>query len=142
MSAVRPLPTVDYLDHKPFWDATRSGKIMVQKCTACGAVRFPPRPACTKCGSLDVEWVELDAKGHLYSWTVTHVAMNPYFADAVPYAVVVVELAGGEGIRMLGRLAGADPGALHLGLPMRAVFEEIDERVTLVNWKPEPKPRP
>lgn len=138
MNAPRPLPNVDHLDYKPFWEATRRAQIAVQKCAACGALRFPPRPACPQCGSLEHAWEVQPGSGRLYSWTVTHVPMHPFFADAVPYAVAVVELDGGHGLRMLGRLVGVDPAALRIGLPLRAVFEPVDESVTLVNWETDP----
>ena len=99
-----PLPNVEYLEHKAFWEATRNRRIEVQKCTQCASLRFPPRPSCTRCGSMEHAWVEVATKGTLFSWTVTHVAMHPAFASAVPYAVAVVQLSGGEGMRMLGRV--------------------------------------
>lgn len=138
MSTARPLPNVDYIDHKPFWEATRNRRIEVQKCAQCATLRFPPRPSCTKCGSLEHAWVELEGKATLFSWTVTHVPMNPHFASAVPYAVGVVELAGGHGVRMLGRLVNVELAQLRTGLPLRAAFEETgDERIVLVNWEPD-----
>lgn len=141
MSTPGPLPNVDYIDHKPFWEATRNRRLEVQKCAQCGSLRFPPRPSCKQCGSLDHEWVEVPGKATLFSWTVTHVAMHPHFASAVPYAVGVVELDGGHGVRMLGRVL-ADPASLRMGMPMRAAFEQTaDERVVLVNWEPDPDAR-
>ena len=138
MSAAPPLPNVDYLEHKAFWEATRNRRIEVQKCAQCGSLRFPPRPSCTRCGSMEHAWVEVAGKGTLFSWTVTHVAMHPAFASAVPYAVGVVELSGGEGVRMLGRVVNADPAQLRTGMALRAVFEpSTDERVVLVNWEPD-----
>lgn len=138
MSAAAPLPNVDYLEHQPFWEAARQQRLVVQKCGQCGTLRFPPRPACGKCGSMEHAWVEVGGRAALFSWTVTHVAMNPAFASLVPYAVAVVELADAPGVRMLGRVVEAAPAQLRTGMAMRAVFEPTaDERVVLVNWKPD-----
>ena len=141
MSSGRPVPNVEHLEHRAFWEATRAHQIKVQKCASCGTHRFPPRPACNECGSLEHEWVELSGKGRLYSWTTTHVAMMPSFADAVPYIVGVIELEGAKGVRMLGRVVHAESGRLRLGTPVRAVFEDVDDKVTLVNWEPDPAAR-
>lgn len=141
MSTPAPLPNVDYIDHKPFWEATRQGRLAIQRCSACAAMRFPPRPSCRKCGSFDHAWVDVAPQGTLYSWTVTHVPMHPHFASAVPYALGVVALGGAAGVRMLGRVL-AEPAALRMEMRLRAVFEPTaDERVVLVNWQPDPPVR-
>lgn len=137
MTVSVPLPNVEDIDQKPYWQSTRERRLQVQTCSHCGVRRFPPRPSCGQCGSLDHEWTDVAPTATLYSWTVTHVAMHPYFASAVPYAIGVVELNEADGIRMLGRLL-ADPASLRTGMPMRAVFEPTaDERVVLVNWQPD-----
>lgn len=137
MNVAAPLPNVDYIEHKPFWEGTRNRRLQVQKCAQCAALRFPPRPSCSKCGAMEHAWVEVPGEGTLFSWTVTHVPVHPAFASAVPYAVAVVELSAADGVRMLGRLVNADFTQLHTGMALRVVFEPTtDERVVLANWEP------
>jgi uncharacterized protein len=47
----------------------------------------------------------------------------------VPYAVVVVKLK--EGAKMNSNLAGVAPQAIKIGMPVRVVFEDITDEVTL-----------
>ena len=35
----------------------------LQRCTACGLVRYPPSTACPWCASAKSEWVPVEAKG-------------------------------------------------------------------------------
>ena len=44
-------------DSQFFWDGTAAEELRVQKCNACGELRFPPGPACPDCGALDRGWV-------------------------------------------------------------------------------------
>ena len=39
---VRP-PTPDR-DSQFFWDGVAAGRLLLQACSSCGAVRFPPQP--------------------------------------------------------------------------------------------------
>ena len=57
----------------------------------------------------------------MFTWTVTHQALHPAYADDVPYAVLVVEM--DEGVRMVSSLRDLDPGDLALDLPVDVVFE-------------------
>ena len=64
----------------------------------CGAWRHMPRESCQACGS-NWTWERTEGKGQVFSWTVIHRALHPGFAEALPYAAVVVELE--EGVRKL-----------------------------------------
>jgi uncharacterized protein len=102
----------------PYWDGAASGKLMLQRCTACATVRHYPRLYCSQCYSSDVAWIEASKRGTVHSWTVTHHAFHPAFADELPYTLVTVDLE--EGVRVLGRYHGTQP--LKLGLPVRLRF--------------------
>ena len=80
---------------------------------------------CASCGSDAWEWVESSGRGEVYSWTITHQATLPNFAEDVPYAVVVVELE--EGVRMVSSVRGIALEDLSLGLPVRVEFEQISD---------------
>jgi hypothetical protein len=108
------------------------GELRLQRCTACGAWRHPPRHRCAACGSADTGWERVSGRGRLFSWTVTHQAIDPAFET--PYAVVVVEL--DEGPRLVGSVAGIDPAALALDLPVQAELERVTETVTLLRFRP------
>jgi uncharacterized protein len=70
----------------------------------------------------------------VYSWIVPHHPVHPLVNDKVPYMVAMVELA--EGPRMVTRLVGLAPGAVHEGLAVEVVFEEIADGVLVPEFRP------
>lgn len=89
---------------------------------------------CSSCHFCDFEWVKLSGKGTLYTYTVVNRAFNPVFENDVPYGIAVIELE--EGPRMVGNSVDMKPEDLKVGMPMEAVFNDVTDEVTLVNWKP------
>jgi len=110
------------------------GELRFQRCAACGRWRHPPRHLCAECGSDTWEWAAASGRGTLFSWTVTHQAMHPAFTDALPYAVVVVEL--DEGVRVVSGVRGIEPADLRLELPLQAEIEPVDDTIGLVYVRP------
>jgi uncharacterized OB-fold protein len=74
----------------------------------------------------------------VFSWTVTHQALDPAYADELPYAVVVVEL--DEGPRLVGNLRGLAPERLRLDLAVDVEFEPVAEGVALTQFRPAKDP--
>jgi uncharacterized protein len=115
-----------------FWKGTQDGKVVVQACIKCGYLRWPPGPLCNECLSSDAEWKEISPTGTLWSYAVYHRAMNPRFKNEIPYTVALVEL--DDGPRMYGRLVG-NTANVAVGVSVRAVLQEIEPGVTVVNWE-------
>lgn len=44
---------------KKYYEALDEGKILALKCKECGNVEWPPLPTCSKCCSVDMEWMEI-----------------------------------------------------------------------------------
>ncbi len=112
---------------EPFWDAARAHRLVVQRCTSCGAFRLPPAAFCWNCRSQDVEWVEHDGAGDLYSYTVLRHPVIPSMADALPIVVGVVELPGTNGCRLVGDVIGCAPEAVEIGMPLVLDWYDVDE---------------
>jgi uncharacterized OB-fold protein len=137
-----PLPSTDDPLDAPFWQAARRGELVVQTCGACGQRRFPPRPMCPTCQSMEHRWEPLSGQGRIWSFVVPHPPLLPAFAQVAPYNVIIVELAEDPSIRMVGNLvtsAGGpineiDPGTITIGTPVRVVFEHVAEDVALARW--------
>ncbi len=125
-------PNIDDPETAPFWKGTAEGKLLVQACTKCGYLRWPPGPMCNECLSTETTWKEISPTGTLWSYAVYHRAMNPKFKDQIPYTVALVEL--DEGPRMYGRLVGK-PAKVEPGMPVRGVFQEVEPGVMFVNWE-------
>ncbi|MFF3574546.1 Zn-ribbon domain-containing OB-fold protein [Nocardia jiangxiensis] len=127
-----PVPDVNDSLTAPFWEATRENRLVVQRCSSCGYLRWPPGPACNECLAPGGEWTELSPVGSLYSYAEYHLAFNPAFKDEIPYVVGLVEL--DQGPRMYG-LMRSQPSTADIGRKVGAVFESVTNEVTLVRWE-------
>ena len=128
----RPLPRIDP-DHLPWWEGLHRHELLVQECPACRRCVFPPQPACPYCRSLERGWRRSSGRGEVYSWVIMHRASHPWFADRIPYAVVLVEME--EGFRVVGSI-DCPLEQLRDGLPVEVGFEDVDERITLLRFRP------
>jgi uncharacterized OB-fold protein len=127
-----PLPETDG-PLAPFLAAARERRLVVQRCTGCGALRFPPRELCSGCLGTEATWVPVSGRGEVFSYNVMHQVYHPAFADRVPYAVVVVRLA--EGPKMVSSLVDCPPGEIRIGMPVEVTFEEVAPGVTLPRFR-------
>lgn len=123
----KPLPQPSALS-KAYWDAAAQGRLVLQRCTACGKVRHYPRLICDACYSDAVEWVQSSGRAKVHSWTISHHAFHKGFASEVPYTIVTVDLE--EGVRALGRWPTETP--LKIGQPVQARFVTGNGRADLV----------
>jgi uncharacterized OB-fold protein len=92
---------------EPFWEATRSRRLMMQRCGSCERFVWYPRFVCPHCGGFSLMWEELSGQGVVYAVSVHHRAALPALAGKVPYAVVLVDLH--EGVRMMSNVFGPAP---------------------------------
>lgn len=130
--ADRPLgPRTDL--GRPFWEAARDHRLVVQRCGGCGMLRHYPQVLCPGCLSDQVTWAELSGRGIVYTFTVTHQGFHPWWAARTPYAVVTVELA--EGVRMVSDLPAEDLEHVAIGLPVEVFFDRVDDEVTLPRFR-------
>jgi uncharacterized protein len=131
-----PVAEPDRLD-LPYWQGTRQGKLMVQRCGACKTWQWGPEWLCHKCHSFDMRWVEVKGEGRIYSWTRAWHPVHPALKGFGPYIAVVVELPAAGNIRMLGNLLGDVQQKVEIGAQVKAVFEPHDDAkvpYTLVHW--------
>jgi uncharacterized OB-fold protein len=129
----RPLPSREGPNGE-FHARCARGVLAFQECRACGRLQHPPRLLCPACGSDDLGWRESSRRGRLYTWTVTHQAFHPAFADALPYVIAVTELE--EGVRLVSGVRDLAPAELELDLPVEVVLETVAEGVALPFVRP------
>jgi uncharacterized OB-fold protein len=110
----------------------------MQRCDACQRFRFHPRPLCPHCGCFEASWVRMSGEGAIFSFVICHPPVLPAFADRVPFAVALVELAEDPGLRMVGGVLDAPPESLRIGQRVQVAFEEIAPGVVLPQWRPAP----
>ncbi len=68
------------------------GKFMLQACTECEHIAWPPRDICPKCWSHEFLWREMSGKGEFLAETVLHTSTNVYFKDRMPWRIGTVKL--------------------------------------------------
>lgn len=135
------LPDVDDPYGGEFWRGTARGELLVQACGSCGRWRFPPRPMCPRCRSLDTSWERSSGRGAVWSFVVPHPPLLPAYAELAPYNVVVVALDDDPTIRMVGNLVASadgpideiDPASIAIGEPVEVVFHRLGD-VTFPRW--------
>ena len=89
------------LTFKLYDEALRENRLLGLKCPKCGAVTTPPRAACSRCGEIELERVELSGTGEVVSFTNIFVPPEGREHDT-PYTVTLVKL--DEGPHIIGRL--------------------------------------
>ena len=110
---------------EPFWDATRSKRLVIQHCTACDRAVWFPRVACPHCFSQDLVWTESKGEGTIYAVSVQYRPGNAQMRERVPYAVVLVDLA--EGVRMMSNVIGCDVDDVVVDKRVTAAWEPLSD---------------
>lgn len=118
----------------PFWDGLKDGKVLIKRCSACGAHHFYPRPFCPTCWSDEVEWVEASGRATVYSYSTVYVNDLPPFGPQVPYVAAVVDLE--EGPRMMTRLVDCTKDDITIGMAVEALTTELDDDLKMVVFRP------
>jgi uncharacterized OB-fold protein len=116
-----------------YWEAARRHELLLQACLDCGDFWFPPGPVCPACLSSSFEWRSVSGRGWVATWVVFHRAFTPVFIARVPYIVAHVELA--EGPRLGANIIETPVERLRVGLEVEVVFERIDARLTLPQFR-------
>ena len=130
----KPLPNVNDRRTAPFWAASREHQLKMQKCPACGYVRWPAAKHCPECLQENDEWVALSGRGRVWSFGIYNHLFNAAFADDMPYDVALVQL--DEGPQMYTNIVGIDPELLVPDMRVEAVFDDVTPEVTLVKFRP------
>lgn len=101
------------LTFKEYNEALKQNKLLGLKCQDCSALTVPPKMACRKCTSPNMDVVELSGKGKIKTFTTVNVAPEGR-EEEVPYIIVLVEL--DEGPWIMGNLIATDPSNANMEL--------------------------
>jgi len=143
--------SISALDHDnaAYFGYCAKGELRLQRCRPCGLIRAPPGPACPWCAASDFEWVSLNGRGKVYSYTEVRHAVQPAFLPYLPYVALLVELdeqraqpSDHEALRLIGNLALADgtlasPDVVRqvgIGSRVRVVFARVGEGLAIPLW--------
>jgi uncharacterized OB-fold protein len=127
----RPLPVPDG-DTRPFWDAAKQHRLVLQRCLDCEKAIFYPRAVCPHCMSDRIVWFDATGRGTIYSFTVIHRA-PAQFADGVPYVVALIDLA--EGVRMMSNVVDCPPSDVRIGAEVEVVFDDVTPDISLPKFR-------
>jgi len=114
-------PPISNGDSAPYWEAAKTGRLVIRRCNACGQVHFMPRHVCPDCWSTDLTWIDASGNGTVHSFSVVRRASDPAFASRTPYVIAMVTL--NEGPRMITNIVGADALGVQIGETVRVCFE-------------------
>ncbi len=124
MATLKPMPQATKIS-APFWQALKENQVKIQQCNSCDGWVFFPRNHCSHCLSHDLDWKEVSGEGTLYSYTLTRIPTMPEFADEMPQALAVVELA--QGVRVNTTLIDVAEEDIKVGMPVKAVFDKVSK---------------
>ena len=127
-----PLP-VPNLDNQEFWDQCRQHRLVLRRCLDCRSFYHPPSPNCPECASSNLEWVESQGKGKVYTYVITRQPVNPAFRERLPWGVVEVELE--EGVHLISNLVDCDADDIEIGMEVEVVFEAVNDEITLPKFR-------
>ena len=130
----RPAPVANDLT-KPFWDACNERRLVLQNCTACSRLHYPPAEKCSKCGSRDMVWKEVRGQGHIDVFFVIRDSRVKGFRSAQPINFAVITLDEDPGINFLSNLPRTRPGEVTPGAPVKLIFERTSNRQMIPEWQ-------
>ena len=129
----RPLPQ-PIERTQPFWDGLRERKVRIQYSPSSDQWVFYPRSHAPLTLADDLEWREIDGAGTLYTYTIARRPTAAEFAGDEPQIIAVVEL--DEGPRLTSTLVNVAEDDIRVGMRLRPVFDDVDERTTLLRYEP------
>jgi len=108
-----------------FLRALAEGRLVAERCPACGKVYIPPRGACPTDGVPTADEVELPDHGIVTTFCVVNV---PYPGQRVapPYVAAAVLLDGAD-IPFQHLILGCEPDEVRMGLRVRAAWKPREE---------------
>ena len=104
------------------------GRILAQRCPACGKVYVPPRGACPADGVPTEGEIELTGTGTVTTFAIVNVGY-PGQQVKPPYVAAMVLLDGAD-IAFPHLVLGCDPAQVRMGMRVRAVWQRPGERGT------------
>lgn len=135
VDARRPGPILT-ADNQDFWRAAAQGRLVAQRCGACGRLRHPPRPMCPHCRSLAIELVDLAGTGTVYSYAILHHPQHPAFDYPIVAALVTLD----EGVRIATHLVDIGPMAVRIDLPVEVTFRPSGDDLAIPVFRPRRDP--
>ncbi|MBI4282454.1 MAG: OB-fold domain-containing protein [Chloroflexi bacterium] len=131
----KQVPVPDELS-KPFWDACNRRRLIVQNCTTCNRMQYPPEPTCSKCGSKDhLEWKQVSGRGRINGYCVMYDSRIRVLQADQPFNIAVIELEEDPEIKMLSHLPGTPVDQVPLGAAVQVEFQQVSPNQLVHEWR-------
>jgi uncharacterized protein len=134
-------------ESRPYWEATREGRLLVQWCTACDRGIFYPRALCPYCAGASrptgaagpagtLEWREASGRATVHAAVVEHrpEAAGVSFSGGEPYCIALIDLE--EGVRMMTNIVGCPPDDVHSGMAVTVSWQPLSDGRQLALFRP------
>ena len=131
--AVRPAPRITP-QTASYWKAARDGQLLLGTCADCHKLSHPPQSVCPFCWSSNVGTRAARGTATLNAFTLVYQSAVPAFRERLPYAIGYVEL--DEGVFVFSNIVNCDPDKIAIGMPLKAVFEKLNEESGAVLFEP------
>jgi uncharacterized OB-fold protein len=115
------IPKPDELDLDLYQAIVRQGGICMQRCSSCSLHTHPPRYYCPACSSPQFTFAPVSGLGVIYSYTVSHMSVEPAWQALVPFLTLVVELQ--EGPRIVATARNFELSTVKIGTAVRVITE-------------------
>ena len=122
--------------NRPFFEAANEGRLVVQNCTACDRLHFPPRAACDQCGSgSNMEWKQLSGRGKIYNYGVVYDCPVATLKEDLPFNLAAIMLDEDPGILMYSHLPGTPADEVPVGAAVQVIFEATANGQKVPEWQ-------
>lgn len=124
-----------YSFSRPFWEATRQKKLVIQYCRSTGKYQHHPRPTSIFTGRRrDLEWREVSGKGEVYSWTIARRGPAP-FQGHEPYLVISVTL--DVGVNLIANMVHCGADEIRIGMKVVPYWLPLENGTHLLMFEPD-----
>ena len=109
-----------------FKELKENARILGTKCKKCGCVYVPPRLFCEQCFEKLDDWVEVNTKGKVHTYTIAYIDTDgSRLKDPVVWAMIKIDGVHGGLVHKLGNI---DPKNVNIGMSVEAVFKTKRKR--------------
>ena len=119
---------------KPYWDASRDKKLVLQYDAKSKRYQHFPRPASIVTGRRGLEWREVSGKGEVFSFTIARRTREP-FAGHEPFFIALVTLE--EGVNVMANMVNCTQEQMKIGLRVKPAWAPLSNGTHLLMFEPE-----
>ena len=130
----KPRPLIDDLT-RPFWDAAKQKRLIIQRCQECNHFNHPPRPLCDTCHSNTLAFEQVSGRGTIYSFSVMYQPNVAGFGDELPYLNILIELEEQPQLFLVSHLPVSERENVQIGGHVEVYFDAVDEELTLPKFR-------